>query len=177
MTKQTLMKSMYLIAKSFEKFQAHKDEELMLMWWDVFKGEDEMVFQTAVKRLITTFQYQVPTIANLNHILSELKNVKKIEPGDVYDEINKAIRYYGFYRLEEGFNSLSPIAQSTVNAIGGFRNVCLSDNIMADRAHALKIAKNYIEREAKENLLTNSMKREQLEVKERMKQLTDGIGQ
>jgi len=176
MTKQTLMKSMYLIAKSFEKFQAHKDEELLLMWYDVFKDEDELVFQTAVKRLITTFQYQVPTIANLNHILAELKNVKKIEPGDVYDEINKAIRYYGFYRLEEGFNSLSPLAQQTVNAIGGFRNVCLSDNVMADRAHALKVAKSFIDREEKENLLTNSMKKEQLENKDRMLKLTEGIG-
>lgn len=176
MTKTTLVKAMYLISKSYPKFQAHQDPELIGMWYDVFKDEDELVFQTAIKRLITTFEYQAPNIANINKVLAELKDVNKIEAGDVFNEITKAVRSYGFYRLEEGYNSLSQIAKDTVDALGGFRTVCLSETVMVDRSHALKIAQTYIDRSKSENLLTNSMKKEQLEAKEKIKQLTQGIG-
>ncbi len=176
MDRQTLLKSMYLIAKSFDKFKAHQDEELMSMWWDVFKNEDVMLFQTAVKKLITTFEYQVPTIANLNRALAEIKNVNNVEPGDIFNEITKAIRYFGSYRTQEGYDSLSPLAQKTVDGLGGFKNLCTSETLMVDRSHALKIAQTHIERSASENLLTNSMKKEQLEARDRVLQLTEGIG-
>lgn len=176
LTQETLLKSMYLIAKSFPKFEAHKDKELLMMWYDVFKDEDEILFQTAVKKLIVTFQYQSPTIANLNHVIAELKDFKKVEPGDIYDEINKVIRKYGYYRLEEGYNSLSDLSKKTVDALGGLRTICLSETIMVDRSHALKVAQSYIDRQKTENLLPNSIKKEQLDVKERLLQLTGGIG-
>lgn len=172
----TLKKSMFLIGKSFEKFSAHKDTELLMMWFDVFKAEDDLLFQTAVKRLITTFEYQVPTIANLNHILAELKNTNQLTSGDVFDEITKAIRNFGSYRSQEAYESISPIAKATVDGLGGFKALCVSETLMADRSHALKIADKFIERDKKENLLTNSMKKEQLENNKRLLQLTEGIG-
>lgn len=158
---ETLKKSMFLIGKSFEKFQAHKDTELLMMWFDVFEDEDDVLFATAVKKLITTFEYQVPTIANLNHALADIKNVEKIEAGDVYDEITNAIRVYGSYRVTEAIESMTPLAKQTVKGLGGFQQLCLSETLMVDRSHCLKIAQQYIERDKKDNLTTNSMKKEQ----------------
>ncbi len=164
MNKKHFVKCLTVISVQYEKFKVLDNEMLFGIWLDAFKDEDERTFEVAVKTLLHTFEYTNPTIANLNHILAELKNTKKIEPGDIYEEITTAIRKFGSYRIIEALESLSPTAQKTVKGLGGFQQLCLSETFMVDRAHCLKVAQNYIERDNKENLLTNSMKKEHLEI-------------
>lgn len=176
MNKKNLIRCLTVISVQYEKFKVLENEMLFEIWLDAFKDEDDEIFELAVKKLLHTYEYNNPTIANLNHILAELKNVNMIEPGDVYNEITKAIRYYGSYRTQEAYESLSELAKHTVDGLGGFKMLCASETIMVDRSHALKIAQSFINRESKNNLLTNSMKKEQLEVKDKLLQLTEGIG-
>lgn len=174
MKRNTLMKCLLLIATEYDKFKVHNNAASIEFWYETFKDEDDDLFKEAVKRVVTSCEF-VPKIANINKMLAELKNSKQITSADIFDEITKAIRYYGSYRSEEAYNSLSEVTKATVNGLGGFKTLCHSETFMIDRAHALKIADSYLERDRKELLITNSMKKEQLENKNRMLELTNNI--
>lgn len=176
MTKQTLLKSMYLLGKAFPQFKDHEDKELLIMWNDLFKDEDELLFQSAVKKLIATFQYQKPTMGNLNAILADMKDVERLDPGDIHDEIIKVIRKFGSYRVDEAYESLSPVARKTVDNLGGLKTLCLSETLMVDRAHCLQVAQANIDRRKQDLLNTNSMKKEQIENKKKVLELVEKIG-
>ena len=176
MNRKNFIKCLTVLSVQYEKFKVLENEMLFEIWFDAFKDEDDYTFELAIKKLLQTYQYNNPTVANLNYILADLKTVQKVEPGDIYNEITKAIRMFGYYRTQEAYESLSNLAKKTVDGMGGMKTLCTSETLMVDRSHALKIAQSYIDRGYEANLLTNSMKKEQLENNQRILQLTEGIG-
>jgi len=170
MTKETLIKSMFLLAKSFKDFQAHQDKATVDIWYDVFKEEDDLLFQSAIKVCIVTFEYSNPKISNINKFLADVKNPNKQDPGDIYEEIQNAIRY------QKNVNDLTCITQKVIKGMGGLNRLGLSTSQDFDRTQILKMATTYLERHTEELLLTNTLKKEQLENKSRILQLTEKIG-
>lgn len=170
MTKETLIKSMILLSKTFKDFKAHEDKQTIAIWFEVFKDEDDILFQSAIKVCIISYQYSDPKISNINKYLSDLKNGDKMLPGDVYEEIQNAIRY------RKNVSELSSITQQVIKGMGGMTRLGMSTNQDFDRTQILKMAETYIERDADDKLLTNSLKREQLANKEKLKMLSNKIG-
>lgn len=173
MNKQTLVKGMFLLAKTFKDFKAHEDKSTIDIWFDVFQGEDDILFESAIKICIVTFEYSNPKISNINRILTDIKNPNKQLPGDIYDEIMMLIRNKG---SRGSAKSLTEISQKVAKGMGGIQTIALSTNQDYDRSQILKMAEQYLSRETDDLLLTNSMKKEQLENQKRLLQLTEGIG-
>jgi len=175
MRKETLIKCVLLIAAQYEKFKVHENKPLIDMWFDMFKDEDDLLFEEAIKNVMLNCEF-TPKPKNIADALFDLKNIDAVEPGEVWDEINKNMRSFGIYKTSEGYEALSDIAKKVVNGMGGYRVLCLSESGDFDRTQALKMAKGFIDRKNKDLRLTNSMKKEQLENKQRLLQLTEGIG-
>jgi len=170
MTKETLIKGMFLLSKSFKDFKAHEDKTTVGIWYDVFKEEDDRLFESAIKVCIVAFEYSNPKISNINKFLSDIKNPNKLEPGDVYDEIMKAIRH------RTPTKDLAEATQKTIKGMGGMTAIGLSTSPDFLRTQILKMAESYLKRETEDRLLTNSLKKEQLENKQRLLKLTNNIG-
>ena len=173
MDRKNLIKCLAVLAAQYEKFKVLENKMLFDIWFDAFKDEDKMLFEIAVKNLLHTFEYGNPTIANLNHVLADLKNANNPTSGDIYQEIMDHIRYNS---CNSSIESLSDSAKEVIKHMGGLKRIGLSESIDYDRTQMLKLAEKTIERSSKDALLTNSMKKEQIENKERMLQLTNNIG-
>lgn len=52
--------------------------------------------------------------------------------------VSKAIGQYGMYRTEEAMESFDEVTREAVKRLG-FQNICLSENIVADRARFAEI--------------------------------------
>jgi hypothetical protein len=109
----------------------------------------------AVKKFMSESTYP-PTIADIRKNISAINNPVMLDPMDSWGSVKKAIRQYGMYRVEEAMNSFDPLTRKAVEAIG-FKELCLSDNEMADRAHFVKTIERYQERQKNEYLLNPAL--------------------
>ena len=79
------------------------------------------------------------------------------DSGDAWGEVIKAINHFGHYRQEEALASMhEPVALAVKRM--GWRDLCLSENGMADRAHFLRIYETMEKRTAEDNLLPAPLK-------------------
>lgn len=74
-----------------------------------------------------------------------------------WEQVMKAIRTYGLYNADKAMQALDPISRQCVERLG-FRNICMSENIAADRANFRIIFESLIERKKKDSLLPQPLK-------------------
>lgn len=74
-----------------------------------------------------------------------------------WEQVMKAIRTYGLYNADKAMQELDPISRQCVERLG-FRNICMSENIAADRANFRIIFESLIERKKKDSLLPQPLK-------------------
>jgi hypothetical protein len=101
-----------------------------------------------------------PTIAELRKQAVEIKNPSlQITAADAWGEVQKAIRYFGWYRGEEAMASMSEGARKIAQYIG-WQNICEVENIDVLRGQFFKMYGQVELREKTEALLPESIKGE-----------------
>ena len=128
---------------------SHDDLKISVDTWTVMLSDTTLEIATiALQRLIATSKFP-PTIAEMRESISSVVNPSMANSGEAWGEVNKAIRKYGYYRQLEGMASLSEPTRLAVERMG-WRELCMSENHMADRAHFLRIYES-LEKRTKEN--------------------------
>ncbi|NLL20004.1 MAG: hypothetical protein GX262_13470 [Clostridia bacterium] len=97
-----------------------------------------------------------PTIAELRSMANEIMPGERIpSPMEAWGEVIEQIRKVGHY----GRPSWShPVIEKTVRAFG-WRDLCLSENVVADRAHFLRMYEQYAERVRQEQQMPEEVQR------------------
>ena len=121
------------------------DKYAMKTWFELLQDLEYCVVQNAVMEHISTSVFP-PSIAEIREKCSERLTPMITDWGDAWDEVQRAIRYFGSYREPEAMESLSNLTAAAVKRMG-FRNLCVSDNQMADRAHFQRIYESLVKRE------------------------------
>lgn len=134
---------------SYPNFQIMPSEESKKIWFSMLQDLDYGVCQNAVKQIIATSKFP-PSIAEIREKYTELTVLPVADAGEAWEEVMRAIQHYGIYGEVEALNSLSELVRQTVKRIG-FRNLCLSENIVADRAHFFKIYDSIATRQRNES--------------------------
>ena len=121
------------------------------LWQEMFNGTDINLLKMAVKSLITHFEFP-PTIANIKKEIDKLTTPtsEQMTVDEAWGQVVKAIQNYGYNRQEEALNSMSPAVAKVAKNL--YREFCLSENVMADRAHFMKMYE-ISQNRAKENRL------------------------
>lgn len=125
------------------------NKESMELW---FTQLNDLSYEVAVKVLnvwVTTEKWS-PSIAEIREKALELTDDSvKANWADGWEQVLKAIKYYGRYREEEALASMDDITRGITKRLG-FRNLCDSENIIADRAQFRNIYEQVSERQKKE---------------------------
>lgn len=131
-----------------------------MLWYEQLKDLDYNVVQTGVNKWVSTHKWS-PTIAEIREMAHQVSRGELPDWGTAWDQVLKAISRFGSYRPQEALASMTPLARKTVERLG-FINICMSENIAADRANFRMIYEELAEREAKEALIPASI-REQIQ--------------
>jgi len=151
MTKTEVVKLLAVISGAYPNMQV--TEATVALWYELLGDLDINLALAAVKKLILESSYP-PTIADIRKRVVDIITLAedKMSAAEAWGEVEKKIRWYGYYREVEALENMTPQVAKVVRYIG-WRNICLSEEPSVIRGQFLKMYQQVAEREQKERLL------------------------
>ena len=112
-------------------------EEAMDVWFALLHDLDYQILSKALQKHMLTNKFK-PTVAELREIYVGLICPVISDWSEGWEKVSRAIGHYGMYRTEEAMESFDEVTREAVKRLG-FQNICLSENIVADRARFAEI--------------------------------------
>ena len=112
-------------------------EEAMDVWFALLYDLDYKILSKALQKHMLTNKFK-PTVAELREIYVDLICPVISDWSEGWEQVSKAIGHYGMYRTEEAVESFDEVTREAVKRLG-FQNICLLENIVADRARFAEI--------------------------------------
>ncbi len=112
-------------------------EEAMDVWFALLHDLDYQILSKALQKHMLTNKFK-PTVAELREIYADLICPAISDWSEGWEKVSRAIGHYGMYRTEEAMESFDEVTREAVKRLG-FQNICLSENIVADRARFAEI--------------------------------------
>lgn len=141
----------------FKNFTKKQAEDKIALWAEMFRDIPLDLVKLAVKKLI--LQNTTPFAPKISDIMNSIADLTfcEIDSSEAWGQVVHAINYYGSYREADAISSMSETTQKVVKRLG-FRNLCFSENHVADRAHFIKLYDVVNKRERENKLLPESCK-------------------
>lgn len=121
------------------------NNQAMELWFKQLQDIPYKVAETGLNKWVSLNKWS-PSIADIREMASSVAHGELPDWGEAWEEVCKAIRFYGSYRPQEALDSLSPLTRKATERMG-FRDLCMSENVMADRAQFRKVYEQLAERE------------------------------
>lgn len=134
------------------------DKYAMKTWYRALSDLDYHVAENAVWEHISTSVFP-PSIAEIREKCTARLSPMVTEWGEAWEEVLQVIRKYGSYREEEAVASLSRLTAIAVRRMG-FKNLCQSENPVADRAHFQRIYEGMVKEEKRQTQLPEFVRTE-----------------
>jgi len=164
MTKKEMAVILKILTDTFKDFEANDSK--FAIWYELLGDLDFKIVKIAVEKLILQSPY-VPAISDIRKQVVEIMH-PSIDATEAYGEVRRAIKEYGYDYAPEAFGSMSPLTRKVCEYIG-WQNICLSEEPSVIRGQFLKMYEQLREREQKEMLLPEGLKKEMLALSERNK--------
>lgn len=107
--------------------------QAMELWFRELQDIPFPVAEAALRKWVSTQKWS-PSIAEIRELSSSIAHGDIPDWGEGWNQVQKAIKRFGSYRPKEALESLDPLTRETVERLG-FRELCMSENITADRAN------------------------------------------
>lgn len=132
------------------------NDQAMELWFRQLQDIPYKVAEVGLNKWVSLNKWS-PSIADIREMASTVANGELPNWGDAWQEVLRAISQYGSYRPVEAMDSLSPLTKKATKRIG-FVNLCMSENISADRANFRMIYESLADREKKDAQLSVPLK-------------------
>lgn len=117
----------------YPKEQILPNEQAMELWFRELQDIPFNVAETVLRKWVSTNKWS-PAISEIREMAATIQNGETPDWGEGWEQVLKAISKYGSYRPKEALESLDPLTRQCVERLG-FRELCMSENITADRAN------------------------------------------
>lgn len=125
MTKEEFFKGMTYLGVAYNKEIPEKQIEI---WYEFFANVKYDDFRSAVKRIVQKQNF-LPTVADLKRELAKITNpMLQLNAEEEFENVRKAIRTYGSYRIAELMSSLEPYTAEITRRIG-IQRICEAEEI------------------------------------------------
>ena len=121
------------------------DQDAFNMWYALMDDLSYDVCAVAIKKYMLTNKFP-PTVAEIRELASNIVNGDPLTWGESWERALAAVRKYGSYNKAEALESLDTITRKCVESIG-YMELCMSENIMVERAHFQKVFEVFAKRE------------------------------
>lgn len=117
----------------YPREQLLPNNQAMELWYRQLQDIPYQVAEVSLNKWVATNKWS-PSIADIREMAATVTSGDIPDWGEGWEQVLKAIRKYGMYQIKEAMDSFEPITRKCVERIG-FQNICLSENISADRAN------------------------------------------
>ena len=107
-------------------------EQALDAWYALLHDLDYQILSKVLQQYMLTNKFK-PTVAELREIYAELVSPVISDWSEGWEKVSKAIGHYGMYQEKAVMESFDEVTKEVVKRLG-FQNICLSENIVADRA-------------------------------------------
>lgn len=121
------------------------NQQAMELWYRELSDIPYEVAETVLRKWVATNKWS-PSIAEIRESTATILNGEQLTWGEAWERALNAVRRYGSYNKQEALDSLDPLTRRCVENIG-YMDLCMSENIMVERAHFQKIFEIYAQRE------------------------------
>lgn len=132
------------------------NEQAMQLWFNQLNDIPYDVAEVTLNKWVATNKWS-PSIADIREQATDITQGAAKDWGDAWQEVIKAISYYGSYREDEAVESLDETTRRVVKRLG-FRNLCMSEEIQVDRANFRMIYEQQQERDKQDAQLPPRLK-------------------
>ncbi|RDU25041.1 replicative helicase loader/inhibitor [Anaerosacchariphilus polymeriproducens] len=143
------------IKASYPSANLMPDDQSKSVWYTMLADLDYDTCLNALKIHISTNKYP-PTIADLREKCSLVSEGEIDDWGKGWKQLEDAIRFKGMYREDEAYEEMDEITQQVVKRLG-YKNLCVSENVTADRANFRMIYEQIQERKKKMDVLPKNL--------------------
>lgn len=124
------------------------DQDAFNIWFALMGDLPYEVCNVAIQKYMLTNKFP-PTVAEIREMCAGVVNGDPLTWGESWERALNAVRKYGSYNKMEALNSLDSLTRKCVESVG-YMELCMSENIMVERAHYQKIFEVYSKREQTE---------------------------
>lgn len=121
------------------------NQQAMELWFRELCDIPFNVAEMALRKWVATNKWS-PSIADIREMTSGIVNGDPLTWGESWEKALNAVRRFGSYNKGAALDSLDPITRKCVESIG-YMELCMSENIMVERAHFQKVFEVYAKRE------------------------------
>ena len=121
------------------------NNQAMELWFRELCDIPYNVAEMALRKWVATNKWS-PSIADIREMTSGIVNGDPMTWGEAWEKTLEAIRRFGYLDKKGALDSLDPLTRKCVESIG-YMELCMSENIMVERAHFQKIFEVYSKRE------------------------------
>lgn len=107
------------------------------VWCDMLIDLDYETCKSAAKEYISTGKFP-PTIADIREKCTGYMQLPIGDWSEAWERVLKAIRKYGYMQEIEALENMDEITRTCLKRLG-YQNICMSENITADRANFREI--------------------------------------
>lgn len=129
----------------YPREQLLPNQQAMELWYRELKDIPFSVAEAGMRKWVSTNKWS-PSIAEIREMAVNVTSGDAPDWGDGWEKVLTAIRRFGYYNKKEALDSLDPLTRKCVERLG-FRELCISENIMTDRANFRQIYETLSKRE------------------------------
>lgn len=127
-------------------------KETAELWYRQLQDIPYKVAEAALNKWVATNKWS-PSIADIRAMAVTITTGEKPLWSDGWEQVQRAIKKYGMYAIPEAMDSFTDeVTKKTVERLG-FRELCMSENPMQDRANFRMIFEQLADRQEKEQQL------------------------
>lgn len=156
MNKQEFATLAMAIKTYFPKENILPNQQAMELWFRELSDIPYDVAEAGLRKWVVNNKWS-PTIADIREMASIVTEGDIPDWGNGWEQVLSAIRNYGSYNIKAAMDSFDPITRKCVERIG-FKNICMSENISADRANFRMIYEQLAQRQQKDRLIPDKLK-------------------
>lgn len=121
------------------------NNQAMELWFRELCDIPYNVAEMALRKWVATNKWS-PSIADIREMASGIVNGEQLTWGEAWEKTLEAIRRFGYLNKGAAMDSLDPLTRKCVEGIG-YMELCMSENIMVERAHFQRLFEVYSKRE------------------------------
>lgn len=140
----------------FPREQILPNQQAMELWYRELQDIPYEVAEAGLRQWVSTNKWS-PSIADIREMATTIQRGSIPDWGEGWEQVTKAIRQYGTYRIPEAMETFDPLTRKCVERLG-FKNLCMSENVTADRANFRMVYEQLAEREKKEQQIALPLK-------------------